>query len=105
MAYQAAKARTRSKYCHSAIIVRAEEEGFYVYRMASLQGRLFPAGRGWYATEAEAKQHCQETMKIRASDWAIREGEPEFAAVFASAVDDAMKKYTERVKSDGPKDS
>jgi hypothetical protein len=104
MAYQEAKARTRSKYLHSAIIVPAtDQEGFYIYTMALQMGMLFPSGRVWYATEAEAKQHCLETMKIKETDWVTREGEPEFAAAFGSAVVEAIKNYTEGTKDDsGP---
>jgi hypothetical protein len=100
MAFQVAKARTRSKYRHSAIIVPAEEEGFYVYSMTLLRGMLFPSARAWYASEAEAKQHCLLTLKIKVSDWVTRDGEPKFAAKFASAVDDAIKKYTQRRTDD-----
>ena len=56
--------------------------------MAATAGMLLPFGRTWHATEAEAKQHCLETMKIRLPDWIARDGEPEFVEPFTKGLED-----------------
>jgi hypothetical protein len=98
MAYQEAKARTRTKSLDGAIIVPAEKDGFYLYTTTLHRGMSVPFGRVWYATEAEAKQHCLETMKIEASDWVVREGDPPLMDRITNAIAETMKRYNQFVK-------
>jgi len=98
MPYQEAKARTPTKQLDGAIIVPAEQSGFYIYTMTSHGGMSVPFGRVWYATEAEAKQHCLETMKIAPNDWVARDGEPPLMDRITSAIADAMTRYNQAAK-------
>jgi hypothetical protein len=96
MPYQQAKARTKSKYFHSAIMVASEkDDGFYVYSMVAHMDMLLPSGRVWFANEAEAKLHCKETMKIRPTDWIAHEGQPDWSSTVRAAVEESIGKYKE----------
>ncbi len=97
MAYLYAKRRSRSRYSHSAAIVplRGEVGGCYLHLISNLEGRLLPAGASWHATEDDAKREALESMQIRPTDWVVRDGDLEWAALFEAGHLDAVARYLE----------
>lgn len=94
MAYLMAKARTRSKYLHSAMILPNAHGGVDLYILTSHGDDLLPFGSSWHESEAAAKADAAETMKIREKDWTSHDGQPQWAGAVRDAVDDAIKQYT-----------
>ena len=105
MTYLLAKARTRSKYLHSAMIVPRPDGGVDLYMLTKQGDALVPFGSSWHESESAAKADASETMNIRDSDWVTHDSEPEWCSAVREAVDDAIQRYTDAVSDDPNIDS